>query len=176
MVGEHERPDRIVWNSMRVTSPWMSEKKVLPVLDSIVDQDDSLLQHLQFPQKWLDEKTPVFHEFMKKYNAFMHSKETPCSCCDSPCRDDMMDADQHDQCYGLQSLTCYKCMQHCCDDCRGGGAGDDHQICHTCKKAFCGDCVDTWNCDSCLTSLCTACGEMSYCEGCGECYCEDCGH
>eukprot|EP00581_Thalassiosira_minuscula_P007285 CAMPEP_0183709908 /NCGR_PEP_ID=MMETSP0737-20130205/5850_1 /TAXON_ID=385413 /ORGANISM="Thalassiosira miniscula, Strain CCMP1093" /LENGTH=196 /DNA_ID=CAMNT_0025938125 /DNA_START=8 /DNA_END=595 /DNA_ORIENTATION=- len=52
LVGLHEPPELIFFNGMRVLSPHISEEYALPILDSLIENDCSLLMQMQFPQKW----------------------------------------------------------------------------------------------------------------------------
>mmetsp|Transcript_5748 Transcript_5748/g.12540 ORF Transcript_5748/g.12540 Transcript_5748/m.12540 type:complete len:317 (-) Transcript_5748:270-1220(-) len=159
-----------VMDGTRMRSPCISEKDVLPILDSIVDKECSLLQQLQFPQKWLDAKCQAFHQFLERYDGFLKRRGICCFCCDEISRDDML-SKTGDK-YGLQIHTCYNCMRTLCSDC----AEYEMDLCRQCNKTYCEDCVEILFCETCYRESCTGCGDVKYCDACDLHYCDSCGH
>ena len=178
LVGQHERPGSIFLADSEV-SPLISESSVLPILDSIIDNECSLLQHLQFPHKWRNgecSSLDAFHSFLERYDAFLTSRGLCSHCCDSIRRDAMLNREGRH--YGLQLLTCCVCMKTICETCDELTLGEDLGICTRCQKVYCRSCKSVLCCESgsCNMKSCTGCGLVDYCDSCDVYYCDDCGH
>ena len=82
--------------------------------------------------------------------------------------------------YGIQSATCYRCLNNFCDD-DDGTCQDDldkwFSPCMSCAKNFCNRCEPITYCEKCDTSFCEYCSDWTYCDvdGCNQGpFCDDC--
>ena len=108
--------------------PSLSERCVLPILESVIDAPGNSLKHIQLPRKFRRGRSSDFDDFIEKYDEFLENG-TPGGSCAS------MD--------GGQNYTCYGCTEHFC-------TGNDCLVrCGECDKSYCTDCVEIVKCASC---------------------------
>jgi hypothetical protein len=60
------------------SSSKLSESDAIPILDSIVDADGSMIKHIQFPKKWREERSQLLSMFLGKYNCTMNKRSIQC--------------------------------------------------------------------------------------------------
>ena len=177
------------------TKTSISFYRVLPILDSIIEQERCALKHLEFSLVWRSRKFPSatpFQQFLLRYNQMWARRQNLLSCfkCSAglPQRDEnhgqIMWPPQpprwvHDvggpwiqtegrfwnSRWGTDMYTCYKCLKHYCRDCEMLG------YCDKCDKVYCADC------DVLPIQGCQACGDEKSCINCApkEQICGDCG-
>lgn len=81
--------------------------------------------------------------------------------------------------YGVQTATCYRCLNNFCDDddftCRDE-VDKFFGPCTYCAKNFCERCEPVTYCDKCDVSFCGYCMDGTYCELCDHKgpYCSEC--
>ena len=156
--------------------PAISVDVVVPILDSIIEQEASLLRHIQLPKKWRDEKKDVLSQFLVRYDRFLSGQGIICSneyevdekcqnvCqgteqnpwvdrgrCGCPENNDQNNQWTHDHTcynhdYGVQGFTCYQCMRHVCGECNEGGTFYMIDICQYCEKKYCEHCNEVVFC------------------------------
>ena len=103
LAGDHQNPD--LNPILRISCEF-----VLPILDSIIERDCTLM-HLQFPSGW--RKGPLsteFHAFIERYNEIRRNRGTVH--CETATLSDH---------YGTQLHTCYDCLKHYCYKCNIDG-------------------------------------------------------
>lgn len=169
--------------------PEISEKDVLPILDSIVAAEDNVLKFTMLPKMWRDAKTAELTEFLGRYNQLLVSRGSECSKCNAELTSTerlAMVANDHDsKDFGIQSYCCNMCMKNYCYDCekeyeeegRWNKIMVTKQLltnCENCEKDYCGDCVPMDYCGKCKKHKCSSCAPVKGCDGCGEDVCKDC--
>ena len=160
-------------NPDNASSISLSEQVVLPILESIIEDECSLLQHVQFPQQWRYNQSQEFHTFLVKYDNFLRSRGLCYSCYQVIDREEMLDQERKES-YGLQELTCYHCMKTACRSCVDHGF-IDVDSCNQCQKVYCSDCFSIEYCHMCDMQSCSACSMINYCVGCDTHFCDSCG-
>ena len=166
----------------------ISEEDTLPILLNLIGQADSSLKHLQFPQKWRDEKSDMFCRFLRNYNRVLNFRRSPCSysqhnrgnLCrgNGICQNDL-ELGVEEMLFGIQKLTCLKCLDIACQQCSSENL--QPSTCSGCKQTYCGyhgnGCQVIFHCegsDSCQIKQCTTCCSMYRdnldCYICDDCY------
>ena len=159
--------------------PPISCELVLPILDSIIEQEYCVLKHLQFPYKFRKDRSTdsVFHAFILRYNEMREIRDTvTCLCCD-------LDLPENGtgwvhtrimSYYGLHNATCYQCTKHYCYNCL---EEDDEEnclrYCVGCERDYCRDCVKIDVCVSCDDFFCDYCTKVK-CNVCNDTICNGC--
>lgn len=180
------------------TEPPISYDHVLPILDSIIEQEKCAMKHLQFPNAWRREQSldSDFHHFILRYNQMWTRRQEVLSCTNCsgriPQRYDRDDGWVHNvgeqwistqeyqyldgeyqevDWYGVQRYMCPKCLKYYCRDC------DNPVICSGCCRMYCNDCSTAGlkicmddDCGMRLSSCCIALKEK--CRGCDEIFCD----
>ncbi|KAL7449389.1 hypothetical protein ACHAWC_001452 [Mediolabrus comicus] len=189
LVGANESPTL-------AAEPPISCDHVLPILDSIINQERCALKHLQFPNAWRRERSidSDFHHFILRYNQ-MWARRQEVVCC-SKCsarlpqrweRDRWRRTWLHDVggpwisteenldgelgWYGVQRYTCLKCVKHYCRDCEIGN------ICVDCYRVYCTDCLpdEEYGYCGCTKKFCSGCSpqQLDNCRGCDDICCDE---
>ena len=178
------------WHSGRIENyftpllPLLSEAAIIPILDSILDDERSALGHLSFPKKWRLEQSSSLSGFLVKYSRTKNRHELTCSNphtppCGSTCLH-LPWVPLSGRCYGIQQFSCYECRGHFCEE---HSAEMTPHVCEVCESTYCSNCNDTSTCDVCHNTTCHNCTDVAMCgiclrELCGPCctsfYCEDC--
>jgi len=178
-------------------APYISDEAVIPILDSIIDAEGSVLKHLRLPKKWRGAQSTLLSRCLANYNRVLNNREIVCSYnCrygDSPCGS-TCDSDEtpwvplSGEFYGIMQFTCYDCNENFCEEHREWMTPG---VCEICEKVCCSDCHKTAMCDSCFKitcwnctrvgfcgicelDLCADCTQVFWCDGCDESCCEDC--
>ena len=168
----------------------ISDKVVLPILDSILSTEGSILKQIQFPAKWQRRATKRFGDFLVRFNETLVNRGLSCSRCtlgmNTPSwyywtRTHMRVNDEH-----LGSCICYDCNKHYCLPCTSdtNWASSIIDTCCYCKKSYCsevgsgcgrsrkwGECFICHGWDS---KFCEECEEL--CISCGGTICAECMH
>ena len=156
LVGRDDRPN------LR-SEPMISESEVIPVLQSIIDTEGHSLNHIQFPKKWREEKSPLLVEFLSKYNRVMNGRNIEFGgwCDGSTCqgtdvRPWVNTSGNH---FGINNFTCYGCQVSYCHECAENeetlqSAMEQDLVCEHCEKRYCTECIETMKCDTCQVSMC----------------------
>jgi len=120
--------------------PALSEAVVVPILDSIIEDDRSVLKHVQLPKKWRLEANTVLTQFLVRYNRFLNGREL--TCCNKhrynepPCGATCNCADEDPWVpreglhYGIQQHSCYECNKQYC----GEHKWMVEHVCEICEK------------------------------------------
>ena len=157
--------------------PLLKEAAVVPILDSILDDERSALKHLSFPKKWRLDQDPLLSQFLVRYNRFLNRRGLACSHNDPPCDSTCLHLNdspwipRSGGCYGIQQSSCYACKCHFCEE---------HSdimtpyVCESCELTYCMDCNLTSTCDMCYRTTCQDCSDISMCGICGSDLCNDC--
>ncbi|KAL7542648.1 hypothetical protein ACHAWF_007218 [Thalassiosira exigua] len=174
MAEEHTRPKNIPF-------PKISVAKVIPILRSIIRMEGSALKHLQFPEKWAVQRSPLLETLINEFSEILDRRQIDCSCCQRvhPRNADGLNHPPwfsapytHYYCPVMQSFTCYKCLKSNCQfDEREDRCGD-------CNKYYCDDCMpEKVRCEGCQDFYCIKCTTYMDCKHCnidGDahwCYC-----
>ena len=164
----------------------LSESGTLPILQSIVDMEGSVLKLIVFPQSWsaaADTVSQPLRQFIESYEQHLDAQRF---CCASErCGRSIINrADNvHDSWISThnnttrQLETCYECGDMSCREC-----SDDFILdithCDQCKKAFCQKCVPEAYCENeCHYNgpFCSGCKPSTTCSNCEYTFCQDCG-
>ncbi|KAL7456584.1 hypothetical protein ACHAWC_008047 [Mediolabrus comicus] len=119
LVGMHQNPELY-------PEPEISRELVLPILQTIINENRCALKHLEFPHKWRKYNsgdgtygTAELTQFIEQYNEMIENRG-PASC--SKCNErlehphhNMIDYDE--QYYGTQLATCHQCLKYYCTNC-----------------------------------------------------------
>ena len=165
--------------------PEISEKDVLPILDSIVAAKENDLKFIMLPKTWRDVKTSELTQFLGRYNQLLVSREPECEKCfaelNSAESRGMVVNDHDSEDFGIQSYCCNMCMKNYCYECekefKEEGSVFTTQLlanCENCEKDYCGDCVPMDYCDKCKKQQCSICAPVKGCDGCWEGVCKTC--
>ena len=182
-----EEPKHVGWGK----EPEISEKDLLPILDSIVAAEENALKFIMLPKKWRNAKTSELTQFLGRYNQLLVSREPECEKCyvelNSAESRNMVVNDHDSEYFGIQSYCCNMCMKNYCYECekefKEEGQYEWQTItwsqqlltnCETCEKDYCGDCVPMDYCGKCKKQKCSNCAPVKGCDGCGEGVCKTC--
>lgn len=167
-------------------NPRISEKAVLPILDSILDAHGSVLKQVLFPAKW----HRTFNEdFLSRLNRSLIERELDCSRCERGMNTSWywstgIRSNRHlAQNAHLSCCICYDCNKHYCHPCTSSPHWAIDTCCY-CKKSYCSG-VDSgcerarkWGtcqwCQGWDSKFCEECEVL--CNGCGGTICADCMH
>jgi hypothetical protein len=186
-------------NSSRLESyfppllPLLSQEVVIPILDSIIDDERSVLRHLSFPKKWRlgQNAFSMLTQFLVKYHFTLNRRELTCSIkdCGSTCLHLFSSWVPRDgDWYGIQRSSCYACKDqyceehseemtpHVCESCESTYCMDCNptRICDVCFRTTCQNCTNCDVCDICDRGLCDVCCDTFYCEACDQVRCMEC--
>jgi hypothetical protein len=140
------------------------ESDVIPILDGIIDEDGSALQHIQFPKKWREARSQLLVDFLSKYNRVMNAKNIECradkyspdgaysSCgkiCSGTARCPWISKSK--ELFGVYNFTCFSCHGSYCGECVDENIIE--ALCERCEKRFCNECNDILTCDNCGVRL-----------------------
>jgi len=169
LVGDHENPNI-------TPEPPISVELVVPILNSIIERNDNVLVHVQFPKKWRVERSVVLTQFLQRWDRLLNGRRYPCSNlgCDEICESIDEDRDPYSLVYwgqgqnaawlqlvyGTVSLTCYQCEKKFCCMCE---FNCEFSFCRTCDKFYCNDCNYVNHCQG---SSCTTPYQPASCRGC----------
>lgn len=159
---------------------------VIPVLESIVDETDNSLWHIQFPKHFRIVSVSnipqheSFHRFLTKFNDNI-SRKIKCGRkkCDNLCY--LFNAGMHmggDR-YGIQSMSCSNGHFNFCGCQKQDRFDTDLSYCHKCMKYYCDRCnpCEELICGCGKLPACGSCSDSAYCDypGCSEGpFCSDC--
>ena len=153
--------------------PPISAEIVVPILESIIDMEESVLLKVTMPKKWRVEKSDVLTNFLRKFGRVLVDREI--DCCGYNCGEicgvartrsgagcalvcsDVANVNQ----YGLVTFACSGCNDNYCSSCQ-----DSHYFpfCEVCEKFFCERCADMNYCsnDNCpsTVSTCSECVKL----------------
>jgi hypothetical protein len=156
--------------------PLLSQEVVVPILDSIIDDERSVLRHLSFPKKWRlgQSSFSMLSQFLVKYHFTLNRRDTTCSQrqCGSTCLHLYSSWVPRDgDWYGIQRFSCYACRDQYCEE-----HSDEMtpHVCESCELTYCMDCNSTSTCVMCLRTTCMRCTDKSFCDICGIYLCDDC--
>ena len=180
--------------------PPISCDAALPILDSIISQNECALKHLQFPEKWQrarefesewvwediesewvweDRRDPQFLQFISGYDEMLTNRGgVRCLQCN-----ENLPRQGGEWMYGRygrdgdirQNYTCYECLKNYCHECE-----DEHgnsvltSCCGLCKRMYCQQCERMNWCHGCDDFYCASCRELTECIECGENSCSKC--
>jgi len=176
LVGDHESP-------VLYPVPPLSCTKVLPILDSIIERgEECVLKHVQFPKVWRFERNvdSDFHAFLARYNGMLGNRERDRVIClecsrNLPANEIMRIDVAQRQWYGLQRLTCCNCMDCYCEDCRtDDGNFFMNDLCQTCERFYCLNCIRERFCYHCERWHCVDCMDIKQCSNCEKKICLNC--
>lgn len=171
--------------------------RVLPILDSIIEQERCALKHLEFSRAWRSRQFPSatpFQQFISRYNEMWARRQNLLSCfkCSArlPQRKRRNGQWVHDvgglwikrkgSQFGIDRHTCYGCLKHYCRNCESESGGEMlGTTCHKCDRMYCADCAPILKCvppeinsDDCW-KLCSNCApKEQICRDCGSFCCE----
>ena len=191
LVGMHQSPELD-------PEPLISCELVLPILQSIINENRCALKHLEFPKVWRKYNsadgthgTAELTQFIEQYNEMMENRGlASCSKCDETLehhRHNIIEYCDEEQDYGTQLATCHQCLKYYCTNCREEDNYSYLNYCYTCQRRYCKDCCTTRaGCGSCSSKFCPGCLPYNCAnpdcmvEMCGYCYeeeygpCEEC--
>ena len=165
--------------------PSLAKAIVVPILDSIIDQDNNSLKYIQFPNNWRDPIDGLLDPFLIRYK--QSDREIRCSCCENLCRETLSvnPGSRMENTHAAQDFTCYQCLGLFCYNCEE----EEEEVpvlaaCRGCEKEFCSSCVSMIPCGTCHENNYFGCFQASYyCSSecakrftCGECKRINCGN
>jgi hypothetical protein len=150
----------------------MSDVAVIPILESIINCDDSRLRCIQYPTKWSRRSYNRFvrHSIDKLQNKISSRRSDCCECgaignrWGQACYDCLPDICP--QCQLLHGKIIHKCYNYKKSSCCSGSFE-----CRGCNKHYCKGCSIA--CETCSSDFCTTCAIQSVgsCYGCRNMYC-----
>ncbi len=176
LVGAHKLPQLD-------PEPALSCDLVLPILHSIISQENNALKHIMFPQSWREGFSFRFHEFLEQYDEML--EDITMACCGSGTRLGNGLILFSEAWYGIQDYTCSKCTKYYCYKCTDEDGIEILHFCQTCERNYCSSCAAMVQCSTCVDFLCVECAphiacpnstcsnELIYCIDCRE-ECEEC--
>lgn len=183
LVGEHQHP-------VLDPKPRLALECVVPILETLICNDDASISHLQYPQSWLEagqkaEKPPDLSadDPMFKFLTlctYMNIRQNNIRCCECT---DVVTWYGRRGCFAgkkfaVQDRTCYNCLASFCEDCEDPEA-DDYlqdivQHCGLCDRVYCRECASMEKSDCCNTEYCKECMPLEDCVGCESRLCRRC--
>jgi len=170
----------------------LSRDHVLPILDSIIEQERCALKHLHFPNAWCRERSidSGFHQLILRYNQ-MWARRQEVVCC-SECSGSLPQRwDEHgwgrrrwvhdvggpwihtdaDDSYGTHRHTCHGCLENYCLNCESC----ERYTCIECYRMYCDYCSYPTECQHCYNRFCNGCSaqKLAYCRGCDMPFCDE---
>ncbi|KAL9190651.1 hypothetical protein ACHAXT_000357 [Thalassiosira profunda] len=164
-----------------ILPPDIRADAVIPILDSIVEDERSCLKHIQLPKKWRDVRSRTVSQFLPKYNRALNNREMTCDYClgyNDPkcgaiCRTSEEDPwiPQSGAFWGIQHHSCYECTKTYCEE---HSEEETPHVCEVCEKMYCVDCNQINTCDICDETTCGKCSNIERCADCDGVYCGNC--
>ena len=152
--------------------PPISVSVVVPILNSIIEREDNVLEHVQpqLPKKWRVERSNVLTQFLQRFDRVLNGRRYPCFKCGKVCQrfeneysyelvhwgQGENDAAE----YGVVSLSCHHCEKNFCGGCENEY---DYNFCRTCERYYCRECN---NVNYCQGSNCTKPYQPASCVEC----------
>lgn len=158
--------------------PDISFDSVASILESIIDNDESSLKHIQLPKKWRMEQGGSLARFLSKYNQMLDGRHQTCcyrgtelGCNDPPCgKTCNAFVPEGGHFCGIQQFTCYQCNNWYCLE----HIFIYEEVCEMCEKIYCMDCNRVATCKKCSRTSCRMCTNIEQCEVCERDLCGDC--
>ena len=173
LVGQHQ-------NLTIVPEPKISEEVVLPILNSIVSAEGTLIEFIRLPKVWRERRIPQMDQFIESFNRLETSRNHKCTQCKVLCRErshlglgDGLNTG-HDSLYGSQNFSCNICRRFFCYECETENGVDCLKYCGRCEVDYCSGCNPVKNCDRCQHEKCSKCSTIESCTNCGDSICDDC--
>lgn len=182
LVGDHESGFDL---SVEQQST-LSEITILSILNNILENEDSSLEHVQLPQKWRKDKSVMLNTFLERMEYILTRRRIKCSKegCGGTCnghrnfpvihwREDDPITWSTDR-YGAIGITCYMCLKNYCHGCQNRRV---LKYCDDCEKFYCQDCIKVEHCrgQGCRASCCSVCDFVKKCVcGMTQAFCSDC--
>ncbi len=170
--------------------PSISCEAVLPILVSIISQDECSLMHLQFPKKWQRARGQQFEDFVTRYKQMLTNRGgvrcdyfpfgSECNNALPPHRSEWTDTGwvrRQEEWIGTdycQRYTCYECLKHYCDECVDDYDHSILRLCKWCGRRHCDNCERIQYCNECEELKCVNCIETTNCDACEELMCKSC--
>ena len=172
LVGQHQSPDIS-------PEPKISEEVVLPILNSIVSAEGTLIEFIRLPKVWRERRIPQMDQFIESFNRLETSRNHKCTLCNVICREKghgLGDGiyDVHDPLYGSQNFSCNICRRFFCYLCETEEEVGCLKNCGRCEGDYCSGCNPMIYCDHCNDQTCSKCGTLESCTNCGDRFCDDC--
>lgn len=109
-------------------APNISEKYVLPILDSIIDSDGSALEILTLPKTWRNRQLLITNQFLERFNNSLEARRHTCSRCTVLCHETGAGIGHRQDNplrwywkFGVQHFSCNDCRLNFCHDCECRG-------------------------------------------------------
>ena len=172
--------------------PPISVSVVVPILNSIIEREDNVFEHVQLPKKWRVEKSDILTQFLISLDEVLTEREYDCSrpaewlagkskcrvsfnggACENVCQQyDDLDGNGLD--YPLVYWQQHRRHYHRRHDQYEQRHYNDKYgtvavSCYQCMKKFCGFCE--WNtggidfCPCCEKMYCQECNDVEHCQG-----------
>ena len=81
LVGVYEKP---VINP----EPPISVSEVVPILNSIIEREDNVFEHVQLPKKWRIERHDILTQFLERFDSVLSGRRYQCTNCERMCKRD----------------------------------------------------------------------------------------
>ena len=159
LVGDHESG----FDLSDEQQSTLSEVIILSILNNMLENEESSLEHVQFPQKWRKDKSAMLNNFLESFEYVLSRRRIPCSGCLGTCnghrnfpvihwREDDPISWSTDR-YGAIGITCYMCLKNYCHGCQNRRV---LKYCDNCEKFYCQDCTKVEHCrgQGCRASSC----------------------
>ena len=177
LVAQHESPDIS-------PEPKISEEVTLPILNSIVGAEGTLLEFIRLPKVWRERKASQLDQFIERFNLLSTSRNHRCSQCTVLCREvsrgveDGLNSALDGRTYGIQNFNCNLCRKFFCYECEtqeeNGPNRQCVSFCDACEGDYCGNCCPVKNCFVCEKDKCSGCSTIKECQDCWELFCDNC--
>ncbi len=176
---------------------------ILPILNSIIEQERCALKHLEFPRAWhsLIQSGSLFQQFILRYNEMWARRQDQDELICFECSERLPQRSRnggrfgpwvHDvggswiqsegNQFGIDRHTCYGCLKHYCRNCESESGDKMLGYCDGCDRMYCTDCTSLLQCGGCAKQRCSDCALNNYdaCPDCGSfccdsCSCNECG-
>ena len=173
--------------------PNISERIVLPILDSMITNRGSL-KSINLPDSFSSyeiernlrlsqtlsnnteyDKRSYINEFESRYMQYLLDQDFQCT----KCSHDLVPRPVHrDPSYHyneIQSHMCCECLSYFCTDEEPNDCDAMVTFCSECSKRTCSACVPSLFCNVCMAGyVCLHCRKQIKCESCGHMVCGDC--
>ena len=141
--------------------PKLSEETVIPILDSLVNNNS--LECIMLPKVWRERSTHALVAFIGNFSR-LYTRGHRCSNCQRQHVNLMADPGEY---YGLQANICHICMKSLCYSC-------GMEFCENCEREYCRACDSGNQCGACRKQFCSGCGKIKQCDKCETLFCSDC--
>jgi hypothetical protein len=144
------------------------EADVIPILDSIIDADGSVLHHILFPKIWREARSQLLVDFLFKYNRSMNARNIKCKAVKNPpddlysrCGKKCIGTSRHPwiskskELFGVYNFTCFSCYGSYCGECADRYVVEE--LCERCETRYCIECIETLTCGICGISMLCFC-------------------